>query len=41
MKIKKLESINAFVAVDLEDVPGRGVLRVAEKILQLQTQQVE
>jgi len=34
MKIKKLESINAFVAVDLEDVPGRGVLRAAEKILQ-------
>jgi hypothetical protein len=34
MKIKKLDSINAFVAVDLEDVPGRGVLRAAEKILQ-------
>ena len=34
MKIKKLESINAFVAVDLEDVPGRGILRAAKKILQ-------
>ena len=34
MKIKKLESINAFVAVDLEDVPGRGILRASKKILQ-------
>jgi len=34
MKIKKLESINAFVAVDLEDVPGRGILRATKKILQ-------
>ena len=34
MKIKKLESINAFVAVDLDDVPGRGILRAAKKILQ-------
>ena len=34
MKIQKLESINAFVAVDLEGVPGRGVLRASKKILQ-------
>ncbi len=34
MKIRKLESINAFVAVDLEDTPGRGVLRTSKKILQ-------
>jgi len=34
MKIKNLESINAFVAVDLEDVPGRGILRATKKILQ-------
>ena len=34
MKIQKLESINAFVAVDLDGVPGRGVLRASKKILQ-------
>ena len=34
MKIRKLESINAFVAVDLEDTPGRGVVRTSKKILQ-------
>ena len=34
MKIQKLESINAFVAVDLENVPGRGILRASKKILQ-------
>ena len=34
MKIQKLESINAFVAVDLEGVPGRGILRASKKILQ-------
>ena len=34
MKIQKLESINAFVAVDLEDAPGRGILRASKKILQ-------
>ena len=34
MKIQKLESINAFVAVDLEDVAGRGTVRASKKILQ-------
>ncbi|MAT62796.1 MAG: hypothetical protein CL881_03255 [Dehalococcoidia bacterium] len=34
MKIQKLESINAFVAVDLTDSPGRGILRASKKILQ-------
>jgi len=34
MKIRKLESINAFVAIDLENAPGRGVVRTAKKILQ-------
>ena len=34
MKIQKLESINAFVAVDLENAPGRGILRASKKILQ-------
>tara|TARA_B110000438_G_C15784910_1_gene637971 strand:- start:56 stop:880 length:825 start_codon:yes stop_codon:yes gene_type:complete len=34
MKIHKLDSTNAFVAVDLENAPGRGVIRVAPKILQ-------
>ncbi|HJL88928.1 MAG TPA: hypothetical protein QF905_01195 [Acidimicrobiales bacterium] len=34
MFIRKLESVNAFVAVDLADVPGAGVARLAPKILQ-------
>jgi|TARA_B100001971_G_scaffold192499_1_gene196815 hypothetical protein len=32
--IRKLESVNAFVAIDLTDVPGTGVARLAPKILQ-------
>ena len=34
MLIRKLASTNAFVAVDLADAPGHGVVRCAPKILQ-------
>ena len=34
MFIRKLPSTNAFVAVDLADAPGHGVVRCAPKILQ-------
>jgi len=34
MKIQKLESIDAFVAVDLEGTPGKGIVRASKKILQ-------
>ncbi|MBC8364263.1 MAG: hypothetical protein H8E59_04625 [Actinobacteria bacterium] len=34
MRIRKLTSTNAFVAVDLDGVAGRGVVRLAPKILQ-------
>ncbi|MDP7116928.1 MAG: hypothetical protein QF628_01520 [Acidimicrobiales bacterium] len=34
MFIRRLESVNAFLAVDLADAPGTGVARLAPKILQ-------
>ncbi len=34
MFIRKLTSVDAFVAVDLGDVPGHGVVRCAPKVLQ-------
>ena len=34
MRIRKLESTNGFVAIDVDDVPGQGVGRLAPKILQ-------
>ncbi len=34
MFIRKLESVNAFVAVDFAEVPGTGVARLAPKVLQ-------
>ena len=34
MRIRKLASTNAFVAVDLDGGPGQGVVRLAPKILQ-------
>ncbi|MDG2428539.1 MAG: hypothetical protein P8M16_08945 [Acidimicrobiales bacterium] len=34
MHIRKLSSTNAFVAIDLADAPGHGVVRCAPKILQ-------
>ena len=34
MRILKLETVDAFVAVDLEGAPGQGVVRLAPRVLQ-------
>ena len=34
MQIVKLETVDAFVAVDLEGVPGQGIVRLAPRVLQ-------
>ena len=34
MQIVKLETVEAFVAVDLEGVPGQGIVRLAPRVLQ-------
>lgn len=34
MRIQKLQTIDAFVAVDLDGVPGRGIVRLAPRVLQ-------
>jgi hypothetical protein len=34
MQIIKLETVDAFVAVDLKGVPGRGIVRLATRVLQ-------
>ncbi|MEE1563723.1 MAG: hypothetical protein V1249_01970, partial [Acidimicrobiales bacterium] len=34
MRIRKLTSTNAFVAVDLDGASGRGLVRLAPKVMQ-------
>ena len=34
MQIAKLETVDAFVAIDLEGVPGQGIVRLAPRVLQ-------
>ena len=34
MRIRKLETVDAFVAVDFDGVPGQGVIRLAPRVLQ-------
>ncbi|MEE2769443.1 MAG: hypothetical protein VX833_09540 [Actinomycetota bacterium] len=34
MRIQKLQTVDAFVAVDLDGAPGRGIVRLAPRVLQ-------
>jgi hypothetical protein len=34
VRIQKLQTVDAFVAVDLDGVPGRGIVRLAPRVLQ-------
>ena len=34
MRILKLETVDAFVAVDLEGAPGQGIVRLAPRVRQ-------